>query len=188
MTRPPAVILAGGLSRRMGGGDKALAPFRGGTLIGAVIGRIAPQAGPLAINANGDPIRFAGFGLPILPDTLPDHPGPLAGVLAAMDWAGAMGLPVVLTVPCDSPDLPADLALRLAGAGAPAFAQDAEGGDHPVVALWPVAARMELADRLAQGNGRVRDALAALGAKAVRFAGGRAVFRNINHPGDLKQG
>ncbi|EPX82537.1 Molybdopterin-guanine dinucleotide biosynthesis protein A [Rubellimicrobium thermophilum DSM 16684] len=102
MERPPAVILAGGLGRRMGG-DKALRPFLDATLLHAVLERIAPQAGPLAINANDDPGRLAAFGLPVLADPLPGRPGPLAGVLAALDWAAAVGAPAVLTVPCDAP-------------------------------------------------------------------------------------
>lgn len=188
MDRPAAVILAGGLATRMGGGDKGLRPWRGGVLLDAVIARVAPQTGALALNANGDPARFARFGLPVLPDPVPGNPGPLAGVLAAMRWAAAAGRARVLTVPCDAPDLPRDLVARLqaADAGAGALAADAEGRLHPTVALWPVAAADLLQQRLSAGDRRLRD-FAALAVMAVaRFpAATPDPFANINTPGDL---
>ena len=98
MTSPPAIILAGGRSTRMGGGDKGLREVGGQRLIDRVIARIAPQCGVIALNANGDPARFADLGLPVLPDSLPDHPGPLAGVLAGMDWAASLGAEAVISV------------------------------------------------------------------------------------------
>ncbi len=91
MTAPLGVILAGGRATRMGGGDKGLRMVGERRLIDYVIDRLALQCGQLAINANGDPSRLAEFGLPILPDSLPDHPGPLAGVLAGLDWAAGQG-------------------------------------------------------------------------------------------------
>ncbi len=188
MTALPAVILAGGLATRMGGGDKGLLPWRGGTLLGAVIARIAPQVGPLALNANGDPGRFAAFGLPVLADPVPDNPGPLAGVLAAMDWAAARGLPRVLTVPTDAPDLPHDLAARLAvtDPGKVAVAAGADGALHPTVALWPTQAAAPLRAALNRGDRRVRGFAATIGLVAVGFSEqGSDPFLNINHPGDL---
>ena len=110
------MILAGGLSSRMGGGDKGLLPLGPVTVLGRVIDRIAPQVGSLAINANGDADRFARFGLPVLPDPLlpdqvPEFPGPLAGIWAAMDWALAHGEEWVVTVPSDTPFVPGALVL-----------------------------------------------------------------------------
>lgn len=189
----PAMILAGGLSRRMGGGDKGLRLIAGRTLIAHLIDRLAPQCGPLALNANGDPARFAELGLPVLADSVADHPGPLAGILAAMDWAAGLGAPAVLTAAADTPFPPPDLAQRLAqaqqGAG-PAIATSRDAGgelrDHPIFGLWPVALRDGLRRALADGERRVTDF-------TRRHDTGRAIwdgqphdpFFNINHPGDL---
>ncbi|WP_052945282.1 NTP transferase domain-containing protein, partial [Acidisphaera rubrifaciens] len=137
-------MLAGGRALRMGGGDKALCPFAGATLLDRVLARMAGQGGPVLLNANGDPARFARFGLTVVADTVPDHPGPLAGLLAGMEWAArhAPGIADVLSVPTDTPFLPPDLAQRLAAARAAAGAEvaiTASGGrTHPVVGLWPV--------------------------------------------------
>src|SRR5690606_5835963 len=123
---------------RMGGGDKGLRRFAGATLLDAVVGRFAPQVTALALNANGDPARFARFGLPVLPDPLSGLPGafgPLAGVLAALDWASDRGDAAVLTLPTDSPYLPPDLAQRLEAARPPgrvAMAADQDGTLHPI--------------------------------------------------------
>ncbi|MBV0912375.1 molybdenum cofactor guanylyltransferase MobA [Anianabacter salinae] len=178
----PAVIIAGGAARRMGGGDKTLLPLAGRTILSHVLDRLAPQAAPLAINANGDPARFAGFGLPVLPDTVPDRPGPLAGVLAALEWAETLGAPLVLTVSGDSPVFPADLSTRLAQAGPAAFAVDDEGS-HPIFALWNSASRAELQAWLGAGNRRVMGFADAARLAQVHFAG--RAFLNINTPQDL---
>jgi len=181
------VILAGGLSRRMGGGDKGLLPWGGGTVLSAVRDRLASQAAPLALNANGDPARFAALGLPVLPDPLPGHLGPLAGLLAAMDWAAALGAPLVLTVPGDAPFLPFDLLPKLLEAGPPAIAASA-GRLHPVAGLWPVTLREALREALAQGTRRVRAFAQAQGAQAAEFPvppGGPDPFLNLNTPEDL---
>lgn len=186
MERPPAVILAGGLGRRMGG-DKALRPFLDATLLHAVLERIAPQAGPLAINANDDPGRLAAFGLPVLADPLPGRPGPLAGVLAALDWAAAVGAPAVLTVPCDAPFLPTDLVARLTEAGAPAIAASA-GQPHPVIGLWPTGAAAVLRATLARGERRAMAFADILAARPVAFPvpdDGPDPFLACNTPAEL---
>jgi molybdenum cofactor guanylyltransferase len=144
------LLLAGGQSRRMGGGDKALRPLGGRPLLDHVIERLRPQVAAMVLNANGDPSRFAGFGLPVVPDSVPDFAGPLAGVLAGLDWAAANrpDCEWVVSVPTDAPFLPRDLVARLV---AGMQAADAElacavsvGQSHPVVGLWPLRLREAL--------------------------------------------
>ncbi|MEJ0069298.1 MAG: molybdenum cofactor guanylyltransferase MobA [Pseudomonadota bacterium] len=139
-----AVLLAGGLSRRMGGGDKCLRLLGGRSILDRVIERMRPQAPRIVINANGDAARFAAFGLPVAADAIDGFPGPLAGVLTGMLWArdhAPTALDIV-TVPTDGPFVPRDLVARLRAARAAAgadLAQAASGGQvHPVVGLWPV--------------------------------------------------
>ena len=186
-----AVILAGGQSRRMGGGDKGLLPFGAGTVIGQVIARLSPQVGRMAINANGDPARFAEYGLPVLPDGLPGHPGPLAGVLAALDWAILQGADWVVTVPSDTPFLPIDLVIRLVQAvqaGAPLAIAASAGHFHPTCGLWPVQLRGDLAATLQNNQRKLRDFTDRHGAVAVSFPSGPPdPFFNINTPADLAQ-
>ena len=150
------VILAGGLARRMGGGDKPLRLLGGRPMLDHVIARIGPQCAALAINANGDPARFAGHGLPILPDTLPGNPGPLAGILAAME---ASVLPWVVTVPGDGPFLPGDLVARLhavrEAAGTPMACAASGGFTHPPIALWPRALAADLRAAIAAGERKI---------------------------------
>lgn len=183
----PAVILAGGLSRRMGGGDKALLPLHGRPLLAHVVDRLSPQAAPLALNANGDPARFAAFGLPVLPDPVENHPGPLAGILAALLWAKTLGASDVLTAPADAPFLPLDLLQRLSEGVPPAIA--ASGGrPHPVVGLWPVTLEAPLRDALAQNRLRVLDFALSHSARQVDFPvpeGARNPFANLNTPQDF---
>lgn len=144
---PPAAILAGGLARRMGGGDKPLRAIAGRPLLAHVIERLQPQCGALALNANGDSARFESFGLPVIADDVQGFPGPLAGVLAAMDWAAEQQphAACILTAPGDCPFLPRDLVARLHQARLDEHAEiavAASGGHlHPVIALWPVAIR-----------------------------------------------
>ena len=109
------LLLAGGRSRRMGGGDKALRLLGGRSLLERVIERLRPQTAALVLNANGDPRRFAGFGLPVVADSIADFAGPLAGILAGLDWAAAHrpNCPVVASVATDAPFLPEDLVSRL---------------------------------------------------------------------------
>lgn len=138
-------VLAGGLARRMGGGDKGLRAVGGAPMLGRVIGRLAPQVGQVVINANGDPARFAAFGRPVVADPVPGFVGPLAGVLAGMRWsqANAPKARWVATVATDTPFFPDDLVARLVGAAGhiETMIALAKSGDrvHPVFGLWPVA-------------------------------------------------
>src|SRR5437762_2287439 len=111
----PGVLLAGGLARRMGGGDKPMRTIAGRTILERVIARLAPQCDGLILNANGDPARFAAFGLQVVADDVPGFPGPLAGILAALDWTATNRPEVkwVLSAACDCPFLPRDLVARL---------------------------------------------------------------------------
>ena len=146
----PGVLLAGGLARRMGGGDKPMRQIAGRTILDRVIARIQPQCDGLILNANGDPARFASFGLPVIADTVKDFPGPLAGILAALDWAATNrpGVEFILSAAADCPFLPRDLVARLHRARAEQNAQLAvaasAGQSHPVIGLWSVALREEL--------------------------------------------
>ena len=193
MTAIPAVILAGGRATRMGGGDKPLRLLGGQPILARIVARLSPQVSAMALNANGDPARFDGLGLTVLPDSLPDYPGPLAGVLAGMDWAAAQGADAVISVAGDTPFFPADLARRLsAHAGASglvlAAVRDADGAvhDHPTFGLWSVARRHDLREWLLNGGRRVRGFAAEHGAAlAIWDAGDMDPFFNINHPEDL---
>ena len=155
------VVLAGGLARRMGGGDKPLRVLGGKPMLDHALGRLAPQVAAVIVNANGDRARFAGYGLPIVPDGLPDHPGPLAGILAALDWAAEHrpDLPWVVSVPGDSPFIPGDLVARLhaarAAAGVPLACARSGGQTHPPVGLWPVALRSDLRAALTGGERKI---------------------------------
>jgi molybdenum cofactor guanylyltransferase len=146
----PAVLLAGGLARRMGGGDKPMRQIGGRTILERVIARLGPQCDGLVLNANGDPARFAKFGLPVIPDTIENFPGPLAGILAGLDWAAANRPDAawILSAAADCPFLPRDLVARLHRARMENDAQlavAASGGQsHPVIGLWSVALRDQL--------------------------------------------
>jgi len=146
----PGVLLAGGLARRMGGGDKPMRTIGGRTILDRVIARLKPQCDGLILNANGEPARFAAFGLPVITDSVADFPGPLAGILAALDWMAANrpDVSLVLSAAADCPFQPRDLASRLYGALAQENAQLAvaasDGQSHPVIGLWSVALRDEL--------------------------------------------
>ena len=146
----PGVLLAGGLARRMGGGDKPMRTIGGRTILERVITRLEPQCDGLILNANGDPARFAAYGLPVIADDVADFPGPLAGILAALDWAAVNRPEVewVLSAATDCPFLPRDLVARLHKARADENAQLAvaasDGQSHPVIGLWCVSLRDEL--------------------------------------------
>jgi len=150
MTAIVAVLLAGGQARRMGGGDKCLRPIAGRPILAHILDRLRPQVDAIAINANGDPARFAEFGLEVVGDSVAGFPGPLAGVLAGLDWAAtrhAAALDMV-SVPCDGPFLPHDFVARLVAgrdaAGAEMACAASAGQAHPVAALWPVRLRDDL--------------------------------------------
>lgn len=189
------VLLAGGLARRMGGGDKGLRPLGGRSLLEHVIARMRPQVAALVLNANGDPNRFAEFGLPVVADEIPDFAGPLAGILAGLDWTAAHrpDCPLVISVPTDAPFLPTDLVLRLAAATRDQTADlacAASGGQsHPVVGLWPVRLRTELRQALVNENIRKVDRWTGRYRLAtVPFepdASGIDPFFNANRPEDL---
>jgi molybdopterin-guanine dinucleotide biosynthesis protein A len=150
------VLLAGGLSRRMGGGDKCLLPLAGTTILDHVIARMQPQADHLVINANCDPQRFARFGLPVAADAVSGFVGPLAGVLTGMRWAQTHlpGIADIVTVPTDGPFVPRDLVTRLTGARDDARAElavaSSGGRTNPVVGLWPVRLADDLERALTQ--------------------------------------
>jgi molybdopterin-guanine dinucleotide biosynthesis protein A len=143
------VLLAGGLARRMGGGDKPLRDVAGRSMLARAIDRLAPQCAGLVLNANGDPSRFAAFGLPVIPDGVPGFAGPLAGILAGLDHAAARpGVTHVVSVAADCPFLPCDLVARFAAAcgegGAEIACAASAGQAHPVIGLWPVRLRDDL--------------------------------------------
>jgi molybdenum cofactor guanylyltransferase len=146
----PGVLLAGGLARRMGGGDKPMRQIGGRTILARVVARLNSQCDGLILNANGDPARFASFGLPVVPDTVQYYPGPLAGILAGLDWTAVNRPEVswVLSAAADCPFLPRDLVARLHRARAEQNAElavAASGGrSHPVIGLWSVGLREEL--------------------------------------------
>jgi molybdenum cofactor guanylyltransferase len=156
----PGLLLAGGLARRMGGGDKPMRTIGGRTILARVIARLGPQCDGLVLNANGDPARFARFGLPVIPDTVENFPGPLAGILAALDWAAAHrpSVSIVFSAAADCPFLPRDLVGRLHEALVNEDAQLAvaasDGQSHPVIGLWSVALRDELRHALVQEDVR----------------------------------
>ena len=152
MTETPTLglVLAGGLARRMGGGDKPRTSIGGTTILSRVLERMKPQCTRLILNANGDPARFADTGLPVIPDDVPDFAGPLAGLLAGLDWAAvhAPEVAYVASVPGDCPFLPRDLVTRLhqarAASGQPLACARSGEWRHPVVGVWPVALRADL--------------------------------------------
>jgi molybdopterin-guanine dinucleotide biosynthesis protein A len=144
------VLLAGGLARRMGGGDKPMRTIGGRTILARVIARLTPQCDGLVLNANGDPARFAAFGLPVIADGVADFPGPLAGILAGLDWAATNRPDVefILSAAADCPFLPRDLVSRLREAmreqNAELAVAASDGQSHPVIGLWSVALREQL--------------------------------------------
>ena len=154
---PPTLglVLAGGLARRMGGGDKALIEVGGVAILDRVLERLRGACQPIVVNANGDPARFARYGLPVVPDGIPDFAGPLAGILAGLDWAAAHtpATEWLASVPGDCPFLPRDLVARLHAARAAASTPlaCARSGEwrHPVVGLWRVDLRDDLRHALA---------------------------------------
>jgi molybdenum cofactor guanylyltransferase len=153
MTADPATIgvaLAGGLARRMGGGDKPMLEIGGRPMLARVLARLAPQCDGLVLNANGDLARFERFGTPVVADSVEGFAGPLAGILAGLDWVGANRPDIewVVSAPGDCPFLPRDLVARLHAVrrreGAELAAAASGGRSHPAIGLWRVALREEL--------------------------------------------
>ena len=187
------ILLAGGQSRRMGGGDKCLRLLGGRPLLAHIIERAAPQVAHLVINANGDPERFAPFGLPVAADTVDGYAGPLAGVLTGMEWAAAHAPECsrIATFATDAPFFPVDLVARLEQAvanvrGGMACAKS-NGRRHPVFGLWPVALRAELRAALTEQRIRkVDDWTQEYNLKEVEFSIDTIdPFFNVNRPEDL---
>ena len=187
------LLLAGGQSRRMGGCDKALRLLGGVSLLDRVIARFRPQVGALVINANGDPARFAGFGLPVTADSVPDFAGPLAGVLAGLDWAAAHqpDCEFVASVATDAPFLPHDLVVRLVQgvreAGADLACAASGERAHPVFGLWPMRLREDLRHAVVVEGIRKVDAWTGRHKLVTVSFADRPVdpFFNANRPEDL---
>ena len=191
------LLLAGGLSRRMGGGDKALRLLGGRSLLERVVDRIGPQVAGLVLNANGDPDRFARFGLPVVADSVSDFAGPLAGILAGLDWAAVNrpDCPDIVSVPTDAPFLPTDLVARLLqereAAGADLACAASDGRPHPVVGLWPVRLREALREAVVTEGIRKVDVWTSR--YRLRIVGfpeeipGLDPFFNANRPDDLER-
>ncbi len=180
--RTGAVVLAGGQATRMGGGDKTLLPVQGVPMLASIIAAL--DVATIAISANGDPDRFARFGVPVLPDGRFAGEGPLAGLLAGLNWAAALDMTALLTVPGDTPFLPRGLARRLS----PAPACAASGGRrHHLVALWPISCRSHLLALLSvSGPRHVSGFAQSIGMRYVDFpVGDHDPFANINTPDEL---
>ena len=193
--RIAGIVLAGGLSRRMGGGDKGLRTLAGRSILAHVISRAEAQVDPLALNANGDPARFAETGLAVVPDTVEGFPGPLAGVLAGLEWARdrVAGCAYMATFACDAPFLPEDMVDRLwrpiDEEGAEIVSACSNGREHPVFALWPVALANELRAALEEEGIRKVDVWTARYRLAhAEFAVDPVdPFFNVNRPDDIAE-
>jgi len=187
------LVLAGGLARRMGGGDKLRTKIGGATILERVLERMRPQCTRLLLNANGDPARFADTGLPVVADDVPDFAGPLAGILAGLDWtaANAPDIGFVASVPGDCPFLPRDLVTRLhvarAAAGVPLACARSGEWRHPVVGLWPVALRADLRRALTKDELRKIELWTARHGVALADWPAEPVdpFFNVNTPEDV---
>jgi molybdopterin-guanine dinucleotide biosynthesis protein A len=186
------LILAGGLARRMGGGDKPRTSIGGVSILSRVLDRLKPQCTRLILNANGDPARFADTGLPVIADDVPGFAGPLAGILAGLDWAAAHAPDVatVASVPGDCPFLPRDLVVRLhqarAASGQPLACARSGEWRHPVVGLWPVALRADLRRALTEQDLRKIELWTARHGVALADWPAEPVdpFFNVNTPED----
>ena len=196
MTEQPrtvGLVLAGGLARRMGGGDKALIRIGGAAILDRVLAVLRGKCDPIILNANGDPARFARYGLPVIADSVPDFAGPLAGILAGLDWAAAHapGTEWVVSVPGDCPFLPADLVDRLHAArteaGTPLACARSGDWRHPVVGLWRVDLRDDLRHALTVEDLRKIEIWTARHGIAIASWPDQPVdpFFNVNTPDDL---
>jgi len=194
---PPTLglVLAGGLARRMGGGDKALIDIDGVPILERVLARLGPQCSTVIINANGDPARFADTGLPVVADSVPDFAGPLAGILAGLDWAAAHapGIADIVSVPGDCPFLPGDLVARLSAArqvaGLPLACARSGDWRHPVAGLWRVALRDDLRKALLEENLHKIETWTARHGVAIADWPNTPVdpFFNVNTPADAAE-
>jgi len=185
-------ILAGGLARRMGGGDKILHKLAGRTILDRTMARLQPHCLALALNANGDPARFATIGLPVIADSIEGFAGPLAGILAGMDWCADTfpDADWLVTTPADCPFLPEDFVPRLIGERARSKADiviaESGGRMHPVAALWRVSLREALRSHLTQdGSRKVESWIKTQRWAAVRWSDDPYdPFFNVNTPED----
>jgi molybdopterin-guanine dinucleotide biosynthesis protein A len=197
MTEPASygLVLAGGLARRMGGGDKGLIRIGDATILERALSRVGPQCAGLVINANGDPARFAGYGLPVVADDVEGFAGPLAGLLAGLDWlaANAPAVAWLASVPGDCPFLPRDLVRRLhearAAAGVPLACAKSGDWRHPVVGLWPVELRADLRHAVvAEGLRKIEVWTARHGVALAEWPAAPVdPFFNVNTPDDAAQ-
>ena len=194
MTTILGVILAGGQASRMGGGDKSLLSLSGRRVIDHVLERLQPQVSNIVLNANGDPNRFTEFGLPVVADSVSEFLGPLAGILAGLDWAAEQGKNHILTVAADTPFFPMDLRSRLEQAGRlqakPIALATTLGSSkvyrHPTFGLWPVSLRDDLRQALATGVRKVVLWADQYGVAEALFPNDKYdPFFNINTPEDL---
>lgn len=188
------LVLAGGLARRMGGGDKPLALLSGQPILAHVIERLRGQCDGLLLNANGDPARFAAFGLPVVADTVPDFAGPLAGILAGLDWLAEYQPKTawLLSVAGDTPFIPHDLAQRLhetrMAAGTPLASAASAGQAHHAIGLWPVALRQDLRQTLTAGERKISRWTQGHGAAVAEWPAEPVdPFFNVNTPEDLRE-
>ena len=190
MKQPFGVILAGGQARRMGGGDKGLLTLGASTILGHVIERLLPQVAGLALNANGQRDRFAHFDLPVVADSVEGFAGPLAGVLAGLDWAADQGAEHIVTAAADTPFFPPDLVPRLLLASedqnCPIALARTDNGRHPTFGLWPVSLREDLRTSLQDGMRKVVQWTDRHGTAMADFPTGSIdPFFNVNTPEDL---
>ncbi|WP_353858792.1 molybdenum cofactor guanylyltransferase MobA [Azospirillum formosense] len=189
------VLLAGGLSRRMGGGDKSLRTLGGRSILERIVATVRPQVGPLVLNANGDPARFAAFGLPVAADVVEGFAGPLAGVLTGMEWARANAPQCrwLASFATDAPFIPGDLVARLVAAvereGADLACARSDGQEHPVFGLWRVDLADDLRRAMVEEDMRKVDAWTARYRLAVADFATDPVdpFFNTNRPDDLAE-
>jgi molybdopterin-guanine dinucleotide biosynthesis protein A len=192
MNQPLGVILAGGQATRMGGGDKGLLRLGNATILRHVIDRLGPQVAALALNANGDSARFEDLEIPVLPDSIDGFAGPLAGVLAGLDWAAGIGVDHIVTAAADTPFFPADLVPRLLLAAEdndkPIALARTNAGRHPTFGFWPVHLRDNLRQALQNGTRKVVAWTDAHGTAYADFpTTGIDPFFNVNTPEDLTE-